>query len=119
MNSPLGVDKHSPKGNTIVLMELKSWLAGERGRTMRLAEHLKVPPSFVSKMAAGDKPVPIEHGAAIELFTCGAFTRRECWPDSYARIWPELAGFQPNQAPAQAGSALAATETVAQGVANG
>lgn len=57
---------------------------------MRLAAHLKVPPSFVSKMASGEKPVPVEHGAAIELFTGGAFLRREYWPDSCWRIWPEL-----------------------------
>ena len=87
---------------------------------MRLAEHLKVPPSFVSKMAAGDKPIPIEHGATIELFTCGSFTRRECWPDSYARIWPELAQTTPDTAAAQASPAPAATQSIAatQGLCN-
>ena len=99
-------------------MKLKSWLSEERGRTMRLAEHLKVPPSFVSKMAAGDKPVPIEHGAAIELFTGGAFSRRENWPDCYARIWPELADFKPNTPQVLTPKPLVAINTVAQGVAH-
>jgi DNA-binding transcriptional regulator YdaS (Cro superfamily) len=89
-------------------MKLKSWLSEERGRTMRLAAHLKVPPSFVSKMASGEKPVPVEHGAAIELFTGGAFQRREYWPESCWRIWPELADYKPNQAPTPAHQALAA-----------
>lgn len=82
-------------------MKLKSWLSEERGRTMRLADHLKVPPSFVSKMANGERPVPIEHGAAIESFTGGAFSRREYWPERCERIWPDLAedhGIQVTQA---------------------
>lgn len=73
-------------------MSLKIWLSQERGRAKLLAEYLKVPQSFVSRMAAGDKPVPVEHGAAIELFTDGAFSRRDYWPNSWQRIWPEMAG---------------------------
>ena len=99
-------------------MKLKSWLSEERGRTMRLAAHLKVPPSFVSKMASGEKPVPVEHGAAIELFTAGAFLRRDYWPESCWRIWPELVKFEPNSTTALADQARVATEPVAQGVAH-
>ena len=71
-------------------MTLKSWLSQERGRVKLLAEYLGVPSSFVSKFAAGGRPVPVEHGAAIESFTGGAFSRRDYWPDKYARIWPDL-----------------------------
>lgn len=99
-------------------MKLKIWLSEGRGRVMRLAEHLNVVPSFVCKMAAGDKAVPIEHGAAIELFTDGAFSRKDYWPDTYWRIWPELADSAPNHPPALTPQAQAATETVAQGVAH-
>jgi DNA-binding transcriptional regulator YdaS (Cro superfamily) len=70
---------------------LKQWLSAEHGRGVALARHLGVPASFVSKMAAGNKPVPVEHGAQIESFTGGAITRRDLFPQSCERIWPELA----------------------------
>ncbi len=70
---------------------LKSWLIAERGRGVRLARHLGVPPSFVAKMSEGDKPVPVAHGAAIEQFTEGAVTRQAMFPNDWQRIWPELA----------------------------
>jgi len=70
---------------------LKSWLAAERGRSVRLARHLNVPASFVARMSEGDKPVPIAHGASIEQFTEGAVTRRQLFPNDWHRIWPELA----------------------------
>jgi len=35
--------------------------------------------------------VPIEHGAGIEAFTCGAVTRQALFPNDWHRIWPELA----------------------------
>lgn len=70
---------------------LKSWLSSERGRALRLAEHLGVVPSFVNKMASGERPVPVEHGAPIEAFTSGAVTRQAMFPNDWQRIWPELA----------------------------
>jgi DNA-binding transcriptional regulator YdaS (Cro superfamily) len=70
---------------------LKQWLSAEHGRGSALARHLGVPASFISKMAAGDKPVPVEHGARIEAFTGGAVPRRAMFPDSCERIWPDLA----------------------------
>lgn len=70
---------------------LKTWLAEGRGRHKRLAEHIGVVPSFVTKMAAGDRPIPFHYGAAIEQFTGGAITRQQLFPDEWARIWPELA----------------------------
>jgi len=70
---------------------LKSWLAAERGRSLGLARELRVVPSFVNKMASGERPIPIEHGAAIEQFTEGAVTRKQLFPQDWQRIWPELA----------------------------
>ncbi len=72
-------------------MKLSEWVAAERGRCKRLAEHLQVPQSFVSKMVSGEKPVPIAHMAAIEGFTQGAVIRRDLRPDDWHLIWPELA----------------------------
>lgn len=71
-------------------MSLKSWLSEERGRGVALARHLEVPATFVTKMASGERPVPERHGAAMEEFTGGAFSRREYWPDQCERIWPDL-----------------------------
>lgn len=58
---------------------------------MALARELAVPPSFVTKMCSGEKPIPVEHMAAIEAFTDGAVTRQEMHPTGWRRIWPELA----------------------------
>lgn len=85
---------------------LKSWLGAEYGRGARLAAHLKLPASFVHNMAAGVKPVPMIHGAAIEQFTQGAVTRQQMFPNDWQRIWPELATDAP------------VTEQPTQGVVN-
>ena len=69
---------------------LKTWLSAERGRAKRLAEHLNVVPSFVTKMADGEKAVPFQYGAAIEAFTGGKVSRRRMFPNDWERIWPEL-----------------------------
>jgi DNA-binding transcriptional regulator YdaS (Cro superfamily) len=74
---------------------LKSWMESERGRGGALARHLRVPGSFVSKMASGGKPIPVIHGAAIEQFTQGAVTRQQMFPNDWQRIWPELAAEHP------------------------
>lgn len=69
---------------------LKSWLTGGRGRCAGLARHLNVSPSFVNKMANGERPIPAEHGADIEKFTLGAVSRPAMFPVRWKRIWPEM-----------------------------
>ncbi|WP_327081139.1 transcriptional regulator [Polaromonas sp. CG_9.5] len=88
-------------------MELKKWVKLKHGRAKALAIFLKVPPSFVSKIVNGDKPVPFEHMAPIEAFTDRQVTRKEMLPNSWQVVWPELAQ-------AQATPAQPAIETVAQ-----
>lgn len=73
------------------VMELHDWLKQEHGRQAALARHLGIKPPQVADWISGDKPVPVVHMAAIEVFTEGAVTRREMRPDDFARIWPELA----------------------------
>lgn len=75
-------------------MLLSNWLKDERGRAARLARHLRVAPSMVNKMAAGTKPVPLDHCPYIEKFTEGAVTCEELRPDqaSYFALIRELAG---------------------------
>lgn len=90
---------------------LKTWLVAERGRSAALAATLDVPRSFVTKMGSGEKPIPVEHMAAIESFTDGAVTRREMHPTGWHRIWPELAANseqkQPSSLDGQAVGAIA------------
>lgn len=63
-------------------MELKDWLALERGRATQLARHLTVPASFISKMASAEKPVPLDHCPFIQEFTKGEVTCEELRPDA-------------------------------------
>jgi DNA-binding transcriptional regulator YdaS (Cro superfamily) len=86
-------------------MDLKSWLAEKHGRAMALSRFIDVPPSFVSKMARGEKAIPAEHCRAIVDFTDGQVTVQEMRTDWY-KYWPELAV-------APASSAQAATQTIA------
>lgn len=69
-------------------------------------------------MASGEKSIPVPHMAPIEVFTHAAVTRQEMRPDDWQLIWPELADpavSEPNQAPAPAHQAQAATESVVIG----
>ena len=96
-------------------MTLAQWLSEQYGRSAALAAHLRLPPSFVAKMKAGVKAVPIAHMAAIERFTDGAVTRRDLRPDDAHLIWPELAESEPNTPPAPDHQAQAAINGVAVG----
>lgn len=97
------------------LMTLTQWLSEQHGRSAALAAHLRLPPSFVAKMKAGVKAVPIAHMAAIERFTDGAVTRRDLRPDDAHLIWPDLADADTNPAPALVPQAQAAINGVAVG----
>lgn len=72
------------------MQKLKTWLQQERGRQAALAKHLGVSPPNVVAWSTGEKTIPMVHGAQIDLFTGGAVTRQEMFPDSWQRIWPEL-----------------------------
>ena len=115
---PLVIDETYPVDTMRSMELLKTWLSAERGRGVRLAAHLHVPPSFVAKMASGDKSIPLEHASAIERLTAGAITRRDIRPDDWQDIWPELAQSEPNQAPAPANQARVAINSEAKEAAH-
>ena len=75
----------------VPMSKLKAWVDGERGRGVSLAKHLGCKQPFVHKMANGAKPVPAHHAAEIEKFTDGAVTRKDMFPETWQRIWPEMA----------------------------
>jgi len=62
-------------------------------------------------MCSGEKFIPAEHCKSIEQFSAGQVPCQEMRPADWQKYWPELAV-------APAVPAQAATETVAQGVAN-
>ena len=74
-----------------LMSKFKSWAEAGRGRITALAKSIGAPQSYVNNMVNGKKPVPLHHAAAIEQFTGGAVTRQDLFPDSWQRIWPELA----------------------------
>lgn len=73
---------------------------------MALSRFIDVPPSFVSKMASGEKSIPAEHCRAIVEFTEGQVTVQEMRSDWF-KYWPELA-------PALANTTQPATDPVAE-----
>ena len=97
---------------------LQTWLGEKRGRAADLAASLGVPRSFVTKMAAGDRPVPIAHMALIERITEGAVTRPMLRPDDWQDIWPELAESEPKPTPDPAHQARVAINSEAMEAAN-
>lgn len=72
-------------------MNLKSYFDSERLAAKKLAEALGVSPSYLSQMSKGTTPISPERAVKIEQATDGAVTRRDLFPDSWERIWPELA----------------------------
>ena len=70
-------------------MTLSEYLTAH-GRAVQLAGAVGVTPATVSNWNSGKHPVPAELGADIERATGGQVTRQELFPDTWARIWPEL-----------------------------
>lgn len=71
-------------------MKLREYLDGERGRLAALAKALDAYPADVSRWADGKRPVPVRYGWLIEQATQGAVTRRDLFPESPEKIWPDL-----------------------------
>lgn len=72
-------------------MQLHEYLAQD-GAQAKMAADLAISTAQVWQWKDRRRPVPHEYGAAIEKATGGKVTRKDLFPDSWARIWPELAG---------------------------
>lgn len=81
------------------------------GGLTTLARMLGVSPPTVHEWKTQKRPVPASRCAAIVRVTNGLVTLQQLRPDDWRDYWPELA-------PALENTAQAATENVAQGVAN-
>lgn len=74
-------------------MDLKTYLAGGRGRGTALANAIGAHASDVSAWASEKRPrpIPIHFGLPIEKATKGLVSRREMFPEATIRkVWPEL-----------------------------
>ena len=71
-------------------MTLSEYFALAHGNQAAFVKATGLAQAFASSIALGGRPVPAEHGAAIERATGGQVTRQELFPDTWARIWPEL-----------------------------
>ena len=72
-------------------MKLETYLKKKRGNAAKLARDIGSYPSDISDYAKGKKPIPFHFGPAIEEKTNGQVTRKDLFPDTWAKNWPELA----------------------------
>lgn len=73
-------------------MELNEYLAQERGRAAQVARDLRIPPAWLSQMAAGARPVPPPLVPQIERISEHQVRRWALRPTDWHLIWPELVG---------------------------
>ena len=71
-------------------MTLSEYFALAHGNQSALAAAIGSHQPTVRAWAMAERPIPVEHGAAIERATGGQVTRQELFPDTWAHIWPEL-----------------------------
>lgn len=79
-------------------LELKDYLASERGRAVQLARHLGKSSAFVNQMASGKRPVPADLCLAIAEASEQRVPVWKLRPNDWHRIWPHLIG-HPGLAP--------------------
>jgi DNA-binding transcriptional regulator YdaS (Cro superfamily) len=72
-------------------MDIKTYLSEKRGRQALLVKAIGAFAPDVSRWARGSRPVPFRYGVAIERATAGVVTRKDLFPETWAKYWPELA----------------------------
>lgn len=73
-------------------MNLSDYIKGRpRGALTELARGIGANVPDVSMWVRGERPIPLERAVAIERFTGGEVTRKDLFPATWQRIWPELA----------------------------
>ena len=71
---------------------LLDYLLAERGRMARVANDAGISAAYLSQIANGVRPVPLEHAAQLEKACENNVRRWQMVPSSWHRIWPELIG---------------------------
>lgn len=72
-------------------MKLKEYFLSRRGGQTNMAKSLGVSRSQMSQMVSGHCPISNERCVVIENLTSGLVSRKDLKPDSWEKIWPELA----------------------------
>lgn len=72
-------------------MLLSKYIAKTRGNGKLLSDALRIPPSYLSQMASGYRPVSPVMAIRIEKATAGQVSRKDLRSD-WRFLWPELAG---------------------------
>lgn len=73
-------------------MLLTDYLKAERGRVATVARRVRLHPAFVSQVANGRRPVPVDRAADFEAASDRQVRRWHMFPETWHRIWPELVG---------------------------
>ena len=71
-------------------MKLIAYLQVERGRAARVASAVGLAPGYVSQIANGVRPTPVEKVPAMEAACEFAVRRWDLRPNDWHLIWPEL-----------------------------
>lgn len=61
------------------------------GGPVHVARSLNLSRQVVYFYGTGERRLNSDHAAALEALTGGKVTRQQMWPNSWKRIWPELA----------------------------
>lgn len=72
--------------------ELVAHACEKVGGQAELARRLGITAPAVQQWRTGERPVPVQHCAAIERATEGAVRRWDLRPTDWWLIWPELVG---------------------------
>lgn len=62
-----------------------------KGGKKALAKQLEIAPSYLSRIASGERSITPSRAMDIERATAGAVTRKDLRPDDWFDHWPELA----------------------------
>lgn len=73
------------------------------GGPAKVARALGVSTQTVCFYRDGDRRINAEHGARLEALSLGQVTRKQIWPNSWSRIWPELGTATDTSTQAEAG----------------
>lgn len=72
-------------------MQLSEYLAGERGRVVRVAKEVGIAPAFLSQISNHIRPAPAVHCRPIVKATGSAVQLWDLRPNDWHRLWPEAA----------------------------
>lgn len=71
-------------------MHLNKFLSKKNMTASQLAREIGCSSTDISNWKAGNRQIPILSAVAIEKATNGEVSRKDCRPDDWHMIWPEL-----------------------------